>query len=115
MNERQIIKEEKPVEIELNQEFFKFNFTMFRKKLIDSMERENMTIDDLSEKSGIPKKRIDRYFRKNVKPSVEEFCYLYSALNVTADYLIGNTDDPKEEIENPRDYFLERNQVRILA
>ncbi len=95
-----------------DREFFKFHHEAFRQKIRDSLKRENMTMENLIEKSGVSRERIDLYYTTNEKPTVPEFAALCRALNVTADYLFDySTDDPQKRILLPLEYYIAQNRI----
>ena len=57
-------------------------------------KQQNMTQVQLAEKSGLPCHRIQQYERQTASPSAEDICTLTTALNTSADYLLGLTNRP---------------------
>jgi len=61
----------------------------FREFLKDEMEYQGLTTRALSEKSGVSKRTIDNYLKKNPQePSVSNAYKLAKALNVSIEYLL---------------------------
>ncbi len=61
----------------------------FREFLKDEMEYQGLTARALSEKSGVSKRTIDNYLKKNPQePSVSNAYKIAKALNVSIEYLL---------------------------
>lgn len=61
----------------------------FREFLKDEMEYQGLTTRALSEKSGVSKRTIDNYLKKNPQePSVSNAYKIAKALNVSIEYLL---------------------------
>ena len=61
----------------------------FREFLKDEMEYQCLTTRALSEKSGVSKRTIDNYLKKNPQePSVSNAYKIAKALNVSIEYLL---------------------------
>ena len=53
---------------------------------------KQITLDELSEKTGIPKPTISAWIKGKYTPNIKGLSEIAKALNVSVDYLIGNTD-----------------------
>ena len=65
---------------------------LFCKRLKEIRAQRKMTQQDISEKTGIPSTSISHIEAGSRKPSLENFYKLIVVLNVSADYLLGRTD-----------------------
>ena len=65
---------------------------LFCKRLKEIRTQRKMTQHDISEKTGIPSTSISHIEAGSRKPSLENFYKLIVVLNVSADYLLGRTD-----------------------
>lgn len=52
------------------------------------------TQDELADRAGIAQKNVSRYERNQAEPGAYSIIKLAEALEVSADYLLGLTDDP---------------------
>lgn len=68
---------------------------IFAERLQIAMYWNELTGADLSRRSGVPASTICRYICGQRLPNVEKLIKLSKALNVSADYLIGLTDEMK--------------------
>lgn len=66
----------------------------FSTRLKEALKYRNMTQAELAEKSNTTAATISRYLNDNRTPNINLLNSMASALNVTADYLLGNTNDP---------------------
>lgn len=64
-------------------------------RMRQSREDLNLTQDDLAERAGIEVLQIWRYESGKTKPKTDMLVKIAKALHVSADYLLGLTDDPK--------------------
>lgn len=64
-------------------------------RMRQSREASNLTQDDLAERAGIEVLQIWRYESGKTKPKTDMLIKIAKALHVSADYLLGLTDDPK--------------------
>lgn len=64
----------------------------FCARLKEIRTQRKMTQQELAEKSGIPSTSISHIEAGSRKPSLENFYKLVVVLNVSADYLLGRTD-----------------------
>lgn len=65
---------------------------LFCARLKEIRTQRKMTQQDISEKTGIPATSISHIEAGSRKPSLENFYKLIVVLNVSADYLLGRTD-----------------------
>src|SRR5882757_7303177 len=66
--------------------------TTFGKRLTEVRKMKKLSQDDVARKLGVQGAVIDRYERDEVKPSIEMAAAIAEALEVSLDYLVGNTD-----------------------
>ncbi len=66
--------------------------TTFGKRLGEVRKMKKMSQDDLAKKVDVHGAVIGRYERDEVKPSIEMAAAIAEALEVSLDYLVGNTD-----------------------
>jgi transcriptional regulator with XRE-family HTH domain len=64
----------------------------FGKRLGEVRKEGKISQDELAKKVGVQGAVIGRYERDEVKPSVEMATQIATALNVSLDYLVGNSD-----------------------
>jgi transcriptional regulator with XRE-family HTH domain len=66
--------------------------TTFGKRLAEVRKSKKMSQDELAKKLDAHGAVIGRYERDEVKPSIEMAASIAEALEVSLDYLVGNTD-----------------------
>ena len=66
--------------------------TTFGKRLTEVRKMKKLSQDELAKKLGAQGAVIGRYERDEVKPSIEMAAAIAEALEVSLDYLVGNTD-----------------------
>lgn len=66
--------------------------TTFGKRLSEVRKSKKMSQDELAKKLDVHGAVIGRYERDEVKPSIEMAAAIAEALEVSLDYLVGNTD-----------------------
>ena len=66
--------------------------TTFGKRLGEVRKIKKMSQDELAKKLDVHGAVIGRYERDEVKPSIEMAAAIAEALEVSLDYLVGNTD-----------------------
>jgi transcriptional regulator with XRE-family HTH domain len=66
--------------------------TTFGKRLTEVRKLKKLSQDDLAQKLDAHGAVIGRYERDEVKPSIEMAAAIAEALEVSLDYLVGNTD-----------------------
>ena len=64
----------------------------FGKRLGEVRKDKKMSQDELAKKVSVHGAVIGRYERDEVKPSIEMAAHIAGALDVSLDYLVGNTD-----------------------
>ena len=65
----------------------------FREQLKSEMEYQNLTTQELSNKSGVNKRTIDHYLMSDPQePSVSNAVKIANALNVSIEYLVTGKD-----------------------
>jgi transcriptional regulator with XRE-family HTH domain len=77
----------------------------FGKRLLELRKRKGLSQEDLAEMIGTKGPAIGRYERDAGKPSLDAIIKLASILDVSIDYLLGNTN---EEVD-------QQNLKRMLA
>lgn len=83
----------------------------FNEKLHYLSEINNITQTDLARKLGFAKTTINGYFRGISEPDYETLRKLAKFFNVSADYLLGLTEDPTPVVyrEQTPDYYFSTN------
>jgi len=66
--------------------------TTFGKRLTEVRKAKKFSQDELAKKLDVHGAVIGRYERDEVKPSIETAAAIAEALEVSLDYLVGNTD-----------------------
>lgn len=66
--------------------------TTFGKRLAEVRKNKKMSQDEMAKKIEVHGAVIGRYERDEVKPSIEVAAAIAEALEVSLDYLVGNTD-----------------------
>ena len=64
----------------------------FGKRLTEVRKEQKISQDNLAKKIGVHGAVIGRYERDEVKPSIEMAAQIAESLEVSLDYLVGNTD-----------------------
>ncbi|MCH5160214.1 MAG: helix-turn-helix transcriptional regulator [Clostridiales bacterium] len=68
-------------------------YEKFKKRLKEEIKLSGMTTKELAEKVGVTDPMITQYYTTDKLPSVPTFEKLCRALDVSADYLLGLTDE----------------------
>ncbi|WP_223789941.1 helix-turn-helix domain-containing protein [Marinicella meishanensis] len=68
---------------------------IFKKRLVLARNKRGFSQSELAERSGLKPAAISHFETGQRKPSFNNLRILSDALNVTADYLLGRTDDPE--------------------
>lgn len=68
---------------------------IFKKRLTSARKLRELSQEELAKKSGLKPAAISHFETGARKPSFDNLRKLTDALNVTADYLLGRTDDPE--------------------
>ena len=68
---------------------------IFQKRLAAARKKRELSQDDLAQKTGLKPAAISHFETGARKPSFDNLRKLADALSVTADYLLGRTDDPE--------------------
>lgn len=79
---------------------------MFYQRLKLLIEKQNKSFNQVERELGYPKNALNDY-KKGKIPSAKRANEIAEYFDVTTDYLLGNSDIPRDEIKNPR--------VRVLA
>lgn len=72
---------------------------MFGERMRQIRESLNLTQDELAERAGLEVLQIWRYESGKTKPNTEMIAKIAKGLQVSADYLLGLTDEPKGYVE----------------
>lgn len=64
----------------------------FGKRLLDARKKKGMSQEELAEKLGTKGPAIGRYERDEMKPSIEAAAKMADILEISLDYLVGNSD-----------------------
>lgn len=64
----------------------------FGKRLTEVRKDKKLSQEEIAKKVGVHGAVIGRYERDEVKPSIEMAAQIATALEVSLDYLVGNTD-----------------------
>lgn len=65
----------------------------FKKRLKEEIKLSGMTTQELADKIGVTNPMITQYYTTDKLPSLATFEKLCRALDVSADYLLGLTDE----------------------
>lgn len=65
----------------------------FAARLIEARQKRQLSQVDLAKKTGLPASSISHFEAKKRRPSFDNLSKLADALNVTADFLIGRSED----------------------
>ena len=68
---------------------------IFQKRLVAARKKRGMSQDDVAIKSGFKPAAVSHFETGARKPSFDNLRRLSDALNITADYLLGRTNDPE--------------------
>ena len=74
---------------------FLFFYDNFPSRLKSLRTSSNLTLEQLGKELGSTRATIGNYENSNKKPSLEMLIKIADYFNVSIDYLIGRTDDPK--------------------
>ena len=91
---------------------------IFRKRLQEARNRRGLSQDGLAKKTNLQPSAISHFETGARKPSFDNLKRLSDALEVTADYLLGRTDEPDGVIEGDtlyRDYENLTSDEREIA
>lgn len=93
--------------------------SIFSKRLKETRELRRLNQEQLAVKAGLPSTAISHFESEARKPSFDNLRKLADALEVSIDYLMGRTDEPKgekaHEAEIFRNYENLTDQDRQLA
>jgi transcriptional regulator with XRE-family HTH domain len=65
----------------------------FAARLIEARQKRQLSQVELAKKTGLPASSISHFEAKKRRPSFDNLSKLADALNVTADFLIGRSED----------------------
>jgi transcriptional regulator with XRE-family HTH domain len=69
--------------------------SIFIERLKELIKQKGLEQKQLGERIGVPQQTINSWFRGQATPKLSKLCELADALNVSLDYLVGRSDDPK--------------------
>lgn len=75
--------------------YFFFFFNYFSERLKELRTSKGLTMEQLAKEIDSTKGTISNYENKNKKPSLDMLIKLADYFDVSIDYLVGRTDDPK--------------------
>ena len=82
----------------------------FRENLKDELSYQDITVKELSFKTGINKRTLDNYLRENEsQPTVENAVKIAQALGVTTEYLVTG----KQQINQSKSTSQTKNQLDL--
>lgn len=64
----------------------------FGKRLLEARKKKNISQEELARQLGTKGPAIGRYERDEMKPSIEAAAKMAAILDVSLDYLVGNSD-----------------------
>ena len=73
--------------------------TLFGVRLMEAMDKRNVTAAELSRKTSISESNISRYLSGTIEPKMRALLILADALNVSADWLAGNETEENGSYE----------------
>lgn len=68
---------------------------IFPRRLVAARKKRDLNQEELAQRSGLKPAAVSHFETGARKPSFDNLRRLADALNVTADYLLGRTDDPE--------------------
>lgn len=69
-------------------------WTVFGDRLKSELERQGLTLTQISKKTGMPLPTLSRYAKSQRIPLATQILRVAEALGVTCDYMLGLSDDP---------------------
>lgn len=86
----------------------------FGKRLVEARKKKGLSQDEVAKKLGTKAPVIGRYERDEAKPSIEAAANIANLLEVSLDYLVGNSDDELDATTLNRILELQKlpNEVR---
>jgi len=81
---------------------------MFGKRIKELREDKGLTQNELGDLLNLTKANISKYENEKLEPNIETIYKLGEIFNVSTDYILGQTDDPR-----PIDQVNKANQERI--
>lgn len=82
------------------------------RRITDRRQRLKMSQEELADLAGTNQKQISRYERGENVPSAEMLISLARALETTADFLLGLTDDPSRPLRAASD--LNPDEIQLV-
>ncbi len=86
---------------------------MLGKKILELLERNNMTQKDLADKTGISKGAISYYISGGRMPKYEHVKKIADVLGTSPEYILN--DDNNSSYKNGKLYYLQRNMAKLNA
>ena len=68
---------------------------VFAQRLIATRTQQNLQAKDLAEQVGVTKSLVSKYENAVTTPSLDAIIAIADCLDVSIDYLVGRTDDPR--------------------
>jgi len=84
--------------------------SIFSKRLKEVRDRKGLTQEDIANAIKSQKSTISMYEKGNRRPSHDMIIKIAEYLNVSADYLMGLTDNPDEKLNNTSIDFHQLNR-----
>lgn len=83
-------------------------------RLINLMDCMEMKQTELADLVGISKQSLYKYIHCKCEPRAEIIARMAKALNTTADYIVGLTDNPAPHNYDPKNEFAARREFELL-
>jgi|GEM_PF-327046 len=88
---------------------------IFGKRLKTLREKKRLTQEELGKKLNLQKAVISKYENGKLQPSIETISFLADFFNVTTDYLLGHSDNPRPLDSKTPDFDNYDYQAKTLA
>jgi len=88
--------------------------TTIAERLIYLMDNLDMKQTELAEQIGISKQSLYKYLHCKCEPRAEIIARMATALNSTADFIVGLTNDPKPIIRDAESEQLAKKETELL-
>ncbi|MDD4689405.1 MAG: helix-turn-helix transcriptional regulator [Eubacteriales bacterium] len=89
--------------------------TTVGERLIYLLEEQDMKQTELAERVGISKQSLYKYLHCKCEPRAEVIAKMADALNTTADFIVGLTNDPKAISRDETDEQVARKETELLS
>ncbi|HEL2491138.1 TPA: helix-turn-helix transcriptional regulator [Streptococcus suis] len=74
-------------------------------------KKQGLSLNQLEEKLGLGRNTL--YGLKNKKPNAERIAEIADYFNVSTDYLLGRTDNPRIASDEPEKFYFEGKEVDV--